>query len=55
MTDSSFLDVVGPGKFVTSKAIPTEKLREYCEINHADNNKSFKEEFVVSKVWNLHT
>lgn len=48
MTNSSFLDVVGPGKFVTIKPIPTEKLRGYCEINHADNNKSFREEFVVS-------
>ena len=45
-----FLDVVGPGKFVTIKPIPVEKLREYCEINHADTNKGFKEEFVVSAI-----
>lgn len=43
-----FTDVVGPGKFVTIKPIPVEKLREYCEINHADGNKAFREEFVVS-------
>jgi len=43
-----FSDVVGPGKFVTVKPIPVEKLREYCEINHADSNKSFKDEFLVS-------
>jgi len=43
-----FADVVGPGKFVTIKPIPVEKLREYCEINHADANKSFRDEFVVS-------
>ena len=45
---NSFVDVVGPGKFVTIKPIPVEKLREYCEINHADANKSFRDEFVVS-------
>jgi len=39
---------VGPGKFVTIKPIPIEKLREYCEINQADGNKPFREEFVVS-------
>lgn len=44
----SFADVVGPGKFVIIKPIPIEKLRDYCEINHADGNKSFREEFVVS-------
>lgn len=49
ITDS-LLDVVGPGKFVTIKPIPLERLREYCEINHADANKGFREEFVVS--WN---
>ncbi|XP_068677246.1 receptor-type tyrosine-protein phosphatase S-like isoform X2 [Montipora foliosa] len=43
-------DVVGPGKFVTIKPIPVEKLREYCEINHADTNKGFKEEFVSIRV-----
>ena len=43
-----FADVVGPGKFVTIKPIPIEKLREYCEINQADGNKAFREEFVVS-------
>ena len=50
MRSASFIDVVGPGKFVTIKPIPIEKLREYCEINHADANKSFREEFVVSQV-----
>ncbi|XP_078353190.1 receptor-type tyrosine-protein phosphatase S-like [Oculina patagonica] len=43
-------DVVGPGKFVIIKPIPIEKLRDYCEINHADGNKSFREEFVSIRV-----
>lgn len=43
-------DVVGPGKFVTIKPIPIEKLREYCEINQADGNKAFREEFVSIRV-----
>ena len=43
-----FADVIGPGAFVTIKPIPIDRLREYCEINHADRNKSFREEFVVS-------
>ncbi|XP_022808866.1 receptor-type tyrosine-protein phosphatase epsilon-like [Stylophora pistillata] len=43
-------DVVGPGKFVTIKPIPIEKLREYCEINQADGKKAFREEFVSIRV-----
>ena len=42
--------MIGPGKFVTVKPIPIERLHEYCEINYADRNKGFREEFVVSKI-----
>lgn len=45
-----FLDVIGPGKFVTIKPIPIQRLPEYCAINHADRNKGFREEFLVSKI-----
>ncbi|XP_032243017.2 tyrosine-protein phosphatase Lar isoform X2 [Nematostella vectensis] len=39
-------EVIGPGKFVTVKPIPVNKLAEYCQIHHSTGNKSFKEEFM---------
>ncbi|XP_015755643.1 PREDICTED: receptor-type tyrosine-protein phosphatase epsilon-like [Acropora digitifera] len=43
-------DVIGPGKFVTIKPIPIQRLPEYCAINHADRNKGFREEFLSIRV-----
>lgn len=43
-------DVIGPGKFVTIKPIPIQRLPEYCAINHAGRNKGFREEFLSIRV-----
>ena len=40
-------DASDPGGFKKRKPIPVNKLKEYCDMNHSDHNKRFKEEFLV--------